>query len=107
MLVISLLYPWVVLDPVWLFVAPVMVLIGGFLLVGLQSLWLLFRNILTWKRVSKLQVNIQKPTSTAHWLIRSLSVHSEEEHWKRVDVPLIVYFFLVFTLLLITTSVLL
>jgi Flp pilus assembly protein protease CpaA len=106
-LVISFLYPWIVLDPVWLLLAPVMVLIGGFLLVGLQSLWLLLSNILTWNRVSKRKVSLQKPTSKAYWLIRTLSVHSEEEHWKRVDVPLIVYFFLVFSFLLIITSVLL
>ncbi len=107
-LVISLLYPWIVLDPVWLLVAPVMVLIGGFLLVGLQSLGLLLRNMLTWKRVSKRQVNLQKPTRKSYWFIRTLSVHpTDEEHWKRVEVPLIVYFFVVFTLLLITTSVLL
>jgi Flp pilus assembly protein protease CpaA len=106
-LVISFLYPWIVLDSIWLLVAPVMVLIGVFLLVGLHSLWLLLRNILTWKRVSKRHVSPQKPTSKAYWLIRTLSIHSEEAHWKRVDVPLIVYFFLVFTLLLISTSVLL
>jgi Flp pilus assembly protein protease CpaA len=107
-LVISLLYPWIVLDPIWLLMAPVMVLTGGFLLVGLQSFWLLLRNMLTWKRVSKRQVNLQKPTRKSYWFIRTLSVHSkDEEHWKRVEVPLIVYFFVVFTLLLITTSVLL
>jgi Flp pilus assembly protein protease CpaA len=107
-LITSLLYPWIVLDPIWLLVAPVMIFIGGFLLVGFQSLWLLLRNILVWKRVSKRQVNLQKPKMKTYWLTRNLSVLSkEEEDWKRVEVPLIVYFFVVFTVLLIATSVLL
>ena len=102
----SLLYPWIVLNHVWILVAPVIVLIGGFLLLGLQSLWLLLRNILTWKSVSKNQVNLQQPQKKTYWLIRTFSVHSKDgEQWKRVEVPLIVYFFVVFTTLLISTSV--
>lgn len=108
MLTISLLYPWIVLDPVWLLIAPVFVLIGGFLLVGFHSLWLLFRNILFWKGDSKRQVNLQKPKRKIYWLTRSFSVLSEEAgYWSRVEVPLIVYFFVVFTVLLMATSVLL
>jgi Flp pilus assembly protein protease CpaA len=108
MLIISLVYPWIVLDLVWLLVAPVMVLIGGFFLVGFQSLWLLLRNILVWKRVSNGQANLEKPKRKTYWLTRNLSVLSkDDEYWKRVEVPLIVYFFTVFTVLLIVTSVLL
>ena len=105
-LIISLLYPWIVLNHVWVLIAPFIVLIGGFLLVGLQSLWLLLRNIITWKSASTVQVNPQKPQKRTYWLTRTLSIHSkDDEQWKLVEVPLIVYFFMVFTLLLISTSV--
>ncbi len=107
-LIISLLYPWIILDPLWLVIAPAIVLIGGFLLVGLHSLWLLCRNLFTWKQVSKTQDGIQKPEKKTYWLSRHFSVQSTQgTQWKQVDVPLIIYFFIIYTMLLILTSMLL
>ncbi|MFX1575909.1 MAG: hypothetical protein ACFFCF_01920 [Promethearchaeota archaeon] len=107
-LLISLLCPWIILDPIWLLFAPFLILIGGFLLVGVHSLWLLLRNIFTRNRISKTQGVMEKPEKRAYWLTRQFSVIQIKGHeWKQVSVPLILYFCIIYTILLFLTCVLL
>jgi Flp pilus assembly protein protease CpaA len=105
--IVSLLYPWIFLNPLWLLVAPMMVLFGGFLLLGVHGLWLLLRNLLTWNQVSKSQGPPQKPEKKIYWVSWRFSAKSTQiDQWKQVDAPLVVYFFMTYTLLLIFTSAL-
>ncbi len=106
-LLISLIYPWIKLEPLWLALAPVTVLIGAFLLVGFHSLRLLLGNLLVWKRNSKNQDPMQKPEKKFYWLTRTLVIlPSQSNEWKEVDVPLIVYLFIIYMLLLILIGLL-
>ncbi|MFX1564571.1 MAG: prepilin peptidase [Promethearchaeota archaeon] len=106
-LMISLLYPWIILEPLWLLVAPLSILLGGFVLLGVHSLWLIMRNFLVWKRLAKSSTILRKPERKTYWLNRSLSeLHAQEEQWNMVEVPLILYFCIVFVSLLILTTLL-
>ncbi|MFX1509684.1 MAG: A24 family peptidase [Promethearchaeota archaeon] len=106
-LIVSVLYPWIILDSFWIIVAPFSILIGGYILLGAHSLWLLIRNIVKWNQLSKTIDIVHKPKKKTYWLTRSLSkAHSQNEQWQVVEVPLIVYFCIVFTTLLILTTLL-
>lgn len=108
LLIISLLYPWIILNPLWLLIAPFLILSGAFLLVGVHSLWLLLQNTLTWNRISKTRDAMEKPEKRAYWLTRQFSVIQLKKHeWKQVSVPLVVYFCLIYTTLLFLTCLLL
>ncbi len=107
-LLISLLYPWIILNPLWIVIAPSLVLVGGFLLLGVHSLWLLIRNMYSRKQVRKTVDGLQNPEKKSFWLTRRFSVLSSQEiEWKPVEVPLIVYFFIIYTVLLLLTGLLL
>ncbi|MFW9935149.1 MAG: A24 family peptidase [Candidatus Thorarchaeota archaeon] len=104
-LIVSVLYPWIILDPFWIIVAPFSILIGGYILLGAHSLWLFIRNIVEWSQLSKTIGIVDKPKKKTYWLTRSLSkAHAQNEQWQVVEVPLIVYFCIVFTTLLILTT---
>ena len=105
-LIISLLYPWILLDPVWLLIAPFIVLFGGFLLVGIHSIWLLLQNRLAWNLISRNEERAQKPERKIFWFTRRFSPSLiENNQWRQVEVPLVSYIFLVYTILVILTSV--
>ncbi|TRO50868.1 hypothetical protein E2P61_07570 [Candidatus Bathyarchaeota archaeon] len=105
-LIISLLYPWILLDPVWLLIAPFVVLFGGFLLVGIHSIWLLLQNRLAWNLISRNEERAQKPERKIFWFTRRFSPSLiENNQWRQVEVPLVSYIFLVYTILVILTSV--
>jgi Flp pilus assembly protein protease CpaA len=106
-LLISVLYPWIVIDPLWLLLAPLSILIGGFVLLGIHSLWFCVRNYLVYKQLEKTGTIIPKPEKKTYWLTRSLTKqHTQEEQWKFVEVPLVLYFCIVFICLLILTTLL-
>jgi Flp pilus assembly protein protease CpaA len=108
LLIISFLYPWIILNPLWLVIAPFLVLTGGYLLVGVHCLWLLLQNTFTWKRFSKIQAGMEKPEKRTYWLTRRFSVIQQKKYeWRLVSVPLVVYFLLTYTMLLFLTYVLL
>lgn len=105
-LTISLLYPWMILNPLWLFIAPFVVLFGGYLLVGIHSIWLLFQNRLSWKLVSRSEERAQKPEKKIFWFTRRFSLLlTEDNQWRQIEVPLVSYIFIVYTALVILTSV--
>ena len=106
-LLISLLYPWVILNPLWLVVAPFLVLIGGFLIVGVYSIWLLIRNKNTSRKQKSVEIALE-PTRKMFWLTRRLTVESLQKiEWEPVEVPLVLYFLVSYTALLILTGLLL
>ena len=105
LLLISLLYPWIALNPLWLILAPVVVLLGGFLLLGVHSLWLLFRNVYVRRQLVKTLDSTQDPEKVTFWLTRRLTVlPSKKIDWVQVEVPLIVYFFVSYIALVILTG---
>jgi Flp pilus assembly protein protease CpaA len=105
-LIISLLYPWIILDPLWLFVSPFFVLFGGFLIVGIYSLWILLQNMIAWKKVHRSKARPQKPGKIGFWFTRRFSsAETEEYQWKSIEVPLVSYIFIVYTVLVILTFV--
>lgn len=105
-LLISFTYPWIILDFVWLFLAPLFVLLGGFLLIGLHSLVVLILNLFTWKRITSNHETF-KPERRIFWVTRRLEKKETSSgifDWNRVIVPLILYFLISYLVLLILAS---
>lgn len=106
-LLISLTYPWIILDFVWLLLAPFFILLGGFLLIGVHSLIVLIQNIITWKQIVSNHIEAFKPKRKMFWVTRRLEKNSTKPDfiaWKPVVVPLILYFFVSYLVLLILVS---
>ena len=106
-LIISLTYPWIILDFVWLLLAPFFILLGGFLLIGVLSLVVLIQNLITWKQIEPNQIEAFKPEKKMFWVTRRLERKSTTQNfipWKPVVVPLILYFFVSYLVLLILVS---
>ena len=107
-IIISLIYPWILLNPIWVLIASVSVLLGGFLFVGIHSLWLMTQNISAWMHVGKDQKITQKPKKKMYWLTRRFfAQETRNDQWIQVEVPLIIYFFISYIVLQILTSLLL
>ena len=105
-LLISFTYPWIILDFVWLLLAPLFVLLGGFLLIGIHSLVVLILNLFTWKRITSHHEPF-KPEKRIFWVTRRLErkkATSGVFEWNRVIVPLILYFLVSYLVLLILVS---
>lgn len=106
-LIISLTYPWIILDFVWLLLAPLFILLGGFLLIGVHSLVVLIQNFITWKQIDPNQIEVFKPEKKMFWVTRRLERKSTTQNfiaWKPVFVPLILNFFVSYLVLLILVS---
>ena len=106
-LIISLTYPWIILDFVWLLLAPLFILLGGFLLIGVHSLGVLIQNFITWKQIDPNQIEVFKPEKKMFWVTRRLERKSTTQNfiaWKPVFVPLILNFFVSYLVLLILVS---
>jgi Flp pilus assembly protein protease CpaA len=106
-LITSLTYPWITLDFAWLLLAPFFILLGGFLLIGVHSLVVLIQNLITWKQIDPNQIEAFKPEKKMFWVTRRLERKSTTQKfiaWKPVVVPLILYFFVSYLILLILVS---
>jgi len=105
-LLISFTYPWIILDFIWLLLAPLFVLLGGFLLIGIHSLVVLILNLFTWKRITSNHETF-KPERRIFWVTRQLEKKEAKSgvfDWNRVIVPLILYFLVSYLVLLIPAS---
>ncbi|MDO8124793.1 MAG: hypothetical protein Q6364_10490 [Candidatus Hermodarchaeota archaeon] len=106
-LIISLTYPWIILDIVWLLLVPFFILLGGFLLVGVHSLVVLIQNLITWKHIAPNHIDAIKSEKKVFWVTRRLERKPTTPDfiaWKPVVVPLILYFFVSYLVLLILVS---
>lgn len=106
-LIISLTYPWIILDFVWLLLAPLFILLGGFLLIGVHSLVVLIQNLITRKRIASNHIEALKPEKKMFWVTRRLErklATPDLIAWKPVVVPLILYFFVSYLVLLVLVS---
>lgn len=106
LLLISLLYPWIILDFTWLLTAPFWILIGGFLIVGIWAIVIFFTNLIRWRQFS--EKDKVKPAKSLFWITRRFIDNSSENRnpqWQPEAVPLILCFFLVYTMLWIFTGV--
>ncbi len=105
LLLVSFLYPWIILDFIWLLTAPLWILIGGFLIVGIRAITVFITNLSRWLQFSdKTKV---RPAKRMFWITRCFIYNPTETRnpqWQPEAVPLIVYFFLVYTMLLIFTG---
>lgn len=107
-LTFSAFYPWLVLDLVSLFIAPFLVLIGGLIMIGVQSIFLAVMNIRTWNLFSLSSRLNNTPKRKRYWFTRRLKSYTAEEespHWKLVHVPLVTYFLFVYLLILFITCI--
>lgn len=107
LLLISLTYPWIILDFVWLLLAPFFILLGGFLLIGVHGLVVLIKNLITWKQIAPSNIQAFNPEKKMFWVTRRLKIKSTTPDfiaWKSVVVPLILYFFVSYLVLLILVS---
>jgi hypothetical protein len=105
-LLISFTYPWIIPDFVWLLLAPLFVLLGGFLLIGIHSLVVLILNLFTWKRITSNHETF-KPERRIFWVTRRLERKDATRgafEWNRVIVPLILYFLVSYLVLFILVS---
>lgn len=106
-LLISFIYPWIILDFVWLIFASFFVLLGGFLLIGVHSLIVLFMNLITWKQISSNQDENLRPERRMFWITRRIirkAPSSNMIEWEPVVVPLVLYFFVTYLVLLLLSS---
>ncbi|MFX1300317.1 MAG: hypothetical protein ACFFDE_05175 [Promethearchaeota archaeon] len=104
---ISLTYPWIILDFVWLLLAPLFILLGGFLLIGVHTLVVLIQNLITRKQINSNHREDFKPEKKMFWITRRLERKPTTPDfitWKPVIVPLILYFFVSYLVLLISLS---
>lgn len=106
LILIAFAYPWILLDYTWLLLAPFLVLLGGFLIVGIHSLIILFRNLVTSKRKQKTQIDKIQPSKRMYWFTRQFSGKNSEAAWNPVVVPLVLYFFVTYVVFLILSGVL-
>jgi Flp pilus assembly protein protease CpaA len=101
-LLIALTYPWIVIEAIWLLLAPIGILIGGFLIVGGHSLVLLILNAIYWRRWSDHSEDL-KPVKSTYWLTRRLKQSQKEglsTIWVPVSVPLVVYILMTYAAML-------
>lgn len=101
-LLIALTYPWIVIEAIWLLLAPIGILIGGFLIVGGHSLVLLILNAIYWRRWSDHSEDL-KPVKSTYWLTRRLKQSQKEGLsiiWVPVSVPLVVYILMTYAAML-------
>ncbi|MFW9830318.1 MAG: prepilin peptidase [Candidatus Thorarchaeota archaeon] len=106
LLLISVVYPWVNLNFVWLLVAPLFVILGGFLIEGIHSILILIRNLTAMKSLSNTERETCKPSDRIYWLTRQFSkqkTRAKEPDWIPVAAPMILYFFFTYVILLILT----
>jgi len=104
---ISLTYPWITLDFVWLLVAPLFILLGGFLLIGVHTIVVLIQNLITRKQINTNHSEAFKPEKQMFWITRRLEkkpTTPDSITWKPVVAPLILYFFVSYLVLLILLS---
>jgi Flp pilus assembly protein protease CpaA len=102
LLFIALTYPWIVIEGTWLLFAPVGILVGGFLIVGVHSLVLLILNAIRWRRGS-IRPQEMKPLKRTYWITRRLIQFQEERSntkWEPVSIPLVVYILIVYVIML-------
>ena len=102
-IILSIIYPWPEINQVMLLLSPILVVIGGFSIVGIQCTILGLSNFFNWlKSAEEIRTNLS-PKKQRFWLTRRLSRTSinNEEPWKTVTVPLILYFLLTYLVLLI------
>ena len=106
-LLIAFTYPWISIDAIWVLLAPLGVLIGGFLIVGIHSLVLLILNIIRWRHRS-IRSEENKPSKYTYWVTRRLIRHQQEgvAEWVTVSVPLVVYILMAHVTLLVWMVVL-
>jgi Flp pilus assembly protein protease CpaA len=106
-LIIGLTYPWIILEGSWLLLAPVGVLIGGFLIVGVNSLVLFLINATNWRRWV-IPHEKMKPTNPTYWFTRRLTRPQQEELdivWVPVSIPFIVYILMAYAVMLVWMGV--
>ncbi|MFX1490793.1 MAG: prepilin peptidase [Promethearchaeota archaeon] len=106
-LLVSLIYPWNVFSLVWIITAPFLVLVGGFCLLGVYSLFLSIRNVVIRRRLTSSQRESTKPTKKIFWLTRRfnpLNSMKNGTRWEPVTIALIAYFLITYVVLLILSS---
>ncbi len=104
LLILSISYPWPVIDVSTLLLAPYLVLGVAFLLTGIHCIILTIQNIFNWRRYGGLEQDELTPKRRRFWFTRKLSYSSELEEapsWKIQLVPLILYCLLAYLLFLI------
>jgi len=106
-LLLAITYPWISIDAIWLFLAPLGVLLGGLLIVGVHSLVLLILNAIQWHRGS-IRAEEREPAKYVYWITRRLTRHQQDgsSEWITVSVPLVVYILMAYAALLVWMVVL-
>ena len=101
-LLIALTYPWISIDAVWLLLAPLCVLVGGFFIIGIHSLFLLLLNTIRWRHGS-IPREEKFPAKQLYWVTRRLTQHQRNgvTEWVTVSVPLVLYILMTYVTLLV------
>jgi hypothetical protein len=107
LLLISLTYPWIILDLVWLILAPLFILLGSFLLLGIHSVMVLLMNLITWKQSVSNRDEKCPPKKRVFWVTRRLKGKTDASggmDWEPIIVPLISYFLVSYLVLLLLST---
>lgn len=103
LLVSSTVYPWLEINQVTLVYSTILIFTGAFLIVGIQCVILLFQNIIGHYQYSPQQRSLFKSSLRRYWFTRRISDNSTEigeRLWRKVAVPLVLYFLLTYLAML-------
>jgi Flp pilus assembly protein protease CpaA len=106
--VISLIYPWLEIEYMFLSIGPLAVYLGALAIGGIESLGLAFLNLDEWCRSPLLQRQMSRPEKRRFWFTRRLSRSGEARKppvWKNVAVPFVLYVLIAYVFLLVYSVV--
>jgi len=99
-MMLALLYPLPEIEEGLLMVSPFLVLLGAFMIMGLQCTSVVMLNIHEWISDRSLQEHCA-PDKIRYWFTRRLHCTLEgEAEWKQVSVPLVLYILVAYFALL-------
>jgi Flp pilus assembly protein protease CpaA len=102
-LVVSLVYPWLEINLIILVFAPILIFTGAFFIVGVQCIVITLLNVVKHRQYSSQEKNSFKPSSRRYWFTRRISedsIEAGEGIWRKVSVPLVLYFLITYLALL-------
>jgi hypothetical protein len=101
LLLVSVVFPWFEINLLFLIMGAFLILLGGYVLVGIQSMLITIHNLYYWFVRAQPK---QNPEKRRYWLIRWFSydqTSEEKSSWNPVSVPLLLFFLVIHLLLLI------
>ena len=104
-LIFSLGIPWPLISETTILFGALLVFLSGYLIIGIQSMGLILLNYYQWLRIPRQNRASQIPERKRFWFTRRLYIRSKNADkdvgWKRVEVPLLLYFLMAYFILLV------